>query len=480
MKHWPIRLRLTLWYAGSLACLLLLFGFVIDTLMYRRMLSRTDAELTEEIAELALEVRLATSKQELPQALALRFGGHPTFQFAVHDQGGRPIFVSPGLQNVLPTQRMEFTAGTPIHRSERIDGLGPVRVASQRVSRADGMVTIQVIISLDRSLAEVTDLRRLLLAAGLFEPLVALLGGYLLAGRMLRPLEKMLSSADQIKATNLDERIPVANSHDEIGRLGLTLNRMLDRVQQSVDEQMQFTADAAHELRTPLAVIRSTVELTLQRHRETAFYVECLQTVVEETERLTRLSNQLLLLARERADASNTGFVAFDLHQLLKEVSDDVEPLCEVHELQLWLNLDEPLPVQGDRERLRRVILNLMSNAVQYTPAGGTVKIGGKAAGDRVEVTVSDTGTGISPEHLPHLFRRFYRVEGSRNRDSGGSGLGLAICQAIVENHGGTITIAANAPQGTTVRVSLPRVIPQEIILDLEARPPRVRSMFVP
>jgi signal transduction histidine kinase len=272
----------------------------------------------------------------------------------------------------------------------------------------------------------------------------------------------------------LAERIAVSNPYDEIGRLTLTLNRMLDRVQQSVEEQSQFTADAAHELRTPLAVIRSSVEQTLSRPRTSDRYVTCLRTVVEEANRVSQLSNQLLLLSRERIAETEKNFIPMNLRLLLLDIVEDFEPLCELHGQFLKVELPVDLPVLGDARRLRSVFLNLLDNAVKFTPGGGSIELRA-TSGENVEVVVADSGIGIPEKDLPHLFQRFYRVERSRNRDFGGAGLGLAICQAIVQNHRGTISICSRWTQGTQVRISFPRRVEEpEIaaIRDFAARTP--------
>lgn len=455
MMRCSLRQRLTLWYAGSLIVLLAVFGGLIDALMYERLLSRTDFELDEELHELVLEVNLSHDRHDLLRQLQLRFSDHNSFEFQVLTDSEERIFQSRNLSPLmLPAPQLE--SNRPHFSTAQLPVLGDSRIASQRIVSAQGPLTVQVVMPLGRYLAELRDLRRLMLTVGPLMTLLSIGGGYWLAGRSLNPVARMTSAAERITAEQLAERLEAANPHDELGRLAVAFNGLLDRLERSFLELRQFTADAAHEIRTPLAVIRSSAEVALHATRSSAYYQECLQTISEEIERLTSLSNQLLLLAREDAGLKDDLPQRVNITDLLEQVAHDLEPLADDGVLTIEYDLAREAWLLGDRERLRRVFLNLMDNAIKFTPSGGNILVRLIIDDADAEVTVRDTGFGIPPEHLPHIFDRFYRVDPSRNRESGGAGLGLAICRAIVNRHGGNITVESDIGSGTTVRVVLP------------------------
>jgi heavy metal sensor kinase len=301
---------------------------------------------------------------------------------------------------------------------------------------------------------------RLLLGALLLAVPVALLvsGGwsYLMALTALAPMERLRRSTEAITAARLDRRLPVANAHDELGRLTQTINAMIARLERSFLEIRRFTADASHELRTPLTIIRTDVEVALDKHLSPEEYRDLLGSILEECERLTRLIEQLLALAREDAGAGATAFQALDLSALIEQVVEDMRPLAEARGLALLIAVNARLSIAGDESRLRQVFYNLLDNAIKYTPEGGAIAVRAQWA-DRIPVvTVRDTGIGIPPEHLPHVFDRFYRVDKARSRAQGGTGLGLSIARGIIEAHGGHIELASTPGQGTTCIVTLP------------------------
>lgn len=456
MKRLSIRLRLTLWYAASLAAMLLLFGVLIDSLMHERLLSRTDFELDEELHELVLEAELAKGRDQLLEQLRLRFSDHKTFEFQVLDAAGDRLFASHRLRDVVVPVPAALSGAEPSFTSRELPSLRDSRIASQQIPTADGGLIVQAVLPLGRYVEELRDLRRLMLAMGPLVLLVAVAGGYWLAWKSLRPVDQMAHTAAQISAHDLSERLDVVNPHDELGHLAQTFNRLLARLEQAFDDLRQFTADAAHEFRTPLAVIRSSAELALRNPRRPEYYQDCLQGIAEETERLTALSDQLLLLAREDAGLADESPQRVNMTVLVEDLASDLCPLAEERSLTIRCDLRPSVIVDGDAQRLRRVVLNLLDNALKFTPAGGSISLALTRRGDWAVMTVTDTGVGIEPDDLPHLFERFYRVDPSRNRETGGAGLGLAICRAIVTRHGGTLGITSTVGRGTTVQIELP------------------------
>lgn len=454
----PIRVRLTAWYAASLTALIALFGLAVHGLMSDRLLTRTDAELDEELHELQLETEIADGREALFRQLELRFGHHDTFDFVVQNPAGECVFSSRRILDVPAALPLTRADSTPPHRTAELRGIGLARLGVRQVRTVEGPMHIAVVAPLSRYVAELSDLRWLLATVGPLIVLVAIGGGWWLAWRSLRPVDLMTAAAARITAERGSERLMPDHSGDELGRLADTLNAMIDRLQRSLDETRQFTADAAHELRTPLAVLRSTAEIALRSPRSVAGYEECLQTVLEETARMTTLANQLLLLAREEAGLYDGPCEPVDLAEVARDAALDLEPLAEMKGVTLTIEGAASADVPGDRDRLRRVLLNVLDNAIKNTPAGGDVSVVLDVRQNVVAVRIRDTGIGIAPEHLSHVFERFYRADPSHDRETGGVGLGLAICRAIVASHRGEITIASEPGQGTEVRITLPAV----------------------
>ena len=250
--------------------------------------------------------------------------------------------------------------------------------------------------------------------------------------------------------------MPVANPGDELGRLAATLNEMLDRLERSFTQMQRFTADAAHELRTPLAVIRNEAEVALRTPRSAEEYTRVLETLLEEVVRLSEMADQLLFLCRQDAGLNPSAREEVRLDELLLAVTENMRLVADEKGVVLVLADNPPCTVRGDAHQLRRVFYNLIDNAVKYTPAAGTVRVASRCDGESVVVTVSDTGVGITGEHLPRIFDRFYRVDQSRAGD--GAGLGLAICRSVVRATGGSIEVTSEVGRGSKFTMELPAI----------------------
>ena len=261
--------------------------------------------------------------------------------------------------------------------------------------------------------------------------------------------------AASVSAEELGRRLGLDLPDDEVGRLARTFDAMLERLDASFRRQRRFTSDASHELRTPLAVIRGEIDVTLERPRAPAVYVEALESIGGEAERMTRLVSDLLLLARSDNAQLPLAWEALDLAELLSVLIDQMKPQAEAAGVELYATFSAPLPSDGDRDRLLQLFINLLDNAFTYAP-GSRVQVEGKAVVGGVEIVVSDSGPGIGIEHLPHIFERFYRVDAARSRANGGSGLGLSIAQEIARAHGGEIRAQSEIECGATFTVWLP------------------------
>jgi heavy metal sensor kinase len=284
------------------------------------------------------------------------------------------------------------------------------------------------------------------------------LGGLFLANRALKPIGKITRMAEQVRVSgDLTQRIHYqGTTNDELERLATIFDEMLDSLQKTFDHEKRFTADASHELRTPLTVLKGRLHVALSQPRTVEMYKETLQGIEQEVERLIRLSSDLLLLSRLEPRHQDVHLERIDLSDLLAAIAEQIQPLADLQQIQFSTHIVPNLQIQGSPDHLIRLFLNLLDNAVKYTPAQGEVNLTAVVQEDCIQIGVSDTGIGISPEHLPHLFERFYRVDRSRSRTMGGTGLGLAIAQEIVHRHQGAIAVHSQMGQGTTFTVTFP------------------------
>jgi heavy metal sensor kinase len=453
-----IRWRLTLWNAVALAILLAGSGTLVYLLLARIHYQRIDRSLQVELEELEEKMN---GQEDNSRAIRLRhwiyeFKEHENIFCIVYDRSGKVHERTeelaeesiPAAPAVAPDERRFADMTVPI--------VGHQRTLSAPLRMGDEEYTVLLMAPLD----EVDLELRLLLTALLTSvPVILLLAGamgYVLARKALAPMDALHRLTEEITADRLDRRLPVANPGDEFGRLAQTINAMIGRLERSFAEIRRFTADASHELRTPLAIIRAEAEVALGKRLSPAEYQQLLGSILEECERLTRLTEQLLALCREDAGSAPQTHAPLDLAALVGRVVETMRPLAEARELRLHAEGNGRVPVVGDEVRLRQVFYNLLDNAIKYTPSGGRIEVSlGRRDGAAV-VTLRDTGIGIPPEHLPHVFERFYRVDKARSRAEGGTGLGLSIAQSIVVAHGGRIDLASQPGLGTTCTVTLP------------------------
>lgn len=285
------------------------------------------------------------------------------------------------------------------------------------------------------------------------------LGGLFLANRALKPIGQITRMAEQVRVSgDLTQRIHYqGTTNDELKRLATMFDEMLDSLQATFEHEKRFTADASHELRTPLTTLKGRLHVALSQPRTADVYEETLRAIEQEVDRLIRLSNDLLLLSRLEQHHQKLYLEPIDLSDLLAAIAEQIQPLADLQPLQFSTHIAPDLQVQGSPDHLIRLFLNLLDNAVKHTPAQGQVSLVANIQGHCIQVRVSDTGIGISPEHLPYLFERFYQVEKSRSRAIGGTGLGLAIAQEIVHRHHGAIAVHSQPGHGTTFTVTFPQ-----------------------
>jgi len=287
--------------------------------------------------------------------------------------------------------------------------------------------------------------------------LVASLGGYWMSRRALEPVDEITRQARSISARNLSRRLPVPATGDELARLSETLNGMMERLETAFRKMTRFTADASHELRTPVAVMRTTAELALRRERPEEEYRDALRQILAELERTSKLIENMLILARADSGTGRLQFAPMDLARCFREASEQGRLLAEARQVEYRSSApDNEIRLVGDAGALHRLFLILIDNAVKYTPAGGSISVTLRVSGQEAVAEVKDTGIGISRDDLPHIFERFYRADKARSRDEGGAGLGLSIARWIAEAHHGSIQVESTVGRGSTFSVHLP------------------------
>jgi heavy metal sensor kinase len=454
-----IRWRLTLWNALAVAVVLAFFAGLVYVLLRRALSEQTESILAAALAQLQSDTLIAADTDARLDHWAEEFKEHQNLLSVFYRPDGTVQARTLGLdENNVPP--FPAAAGGPTY-DEQVPGVGRHRALARRVSfggREFVVLLLAPLASVDHQLAEV---RAVLLAAGPAALLLAAAFGYWLARRSLDPVDRLRRAADAINAEDLTRRLPVLNPDDEFGRLTRTINAMIARLERSFSEVRRFTADASHELRTPLTVLRSEIEVALSKPQSPAEQQELLGSVLEEVSRMSRLTDQLLALSRRDAGVEQFEPRPVDLAALAADVVEAMRPLAESRGVQLSLDRPAPVLVLGDEGRLRQVVINLLDNALKYTPEGGRVEVGALTKGGNALMTVRDTGIGIPAEHLPHVFERFYRVDKARSREQGGTGLGLSISKSIVTAHGGGIELTSAPGEGTTCVVALPLAGPK-------------------
>jgi heavy metal sensor kinase len=480
-----IRWKLTLWYSLAMAVVLLVFGGLVYGLLGQtherihqaleqrvaRTLQPIDGTLANQIRQLQQDPRMAADAVGRLRHWIFEFKEHDNIFCVVFDQQGKVFAKTEELADGSVPSGPEIQRSDSSLHDATIPLLGRQRVLTDRIRLPHQEYSVVLMASLaaveraraevDREQAEVDNefrnLLAILIASG---PLALLLvggTGYLLARKGLAPMDQLTRLTEEFTVAHLHRRLPIANPGDELGRLTQTINRMIGRLESSFQEILRFTADASHELRTPLTAIRTETEVALTRSMTNLDYQHLLGSILEECHHLTHLTDQLLTLSREDVLGARQARQPVELTAIVEKVIDSLHSLAESKSLHLHNGKTVPLRVLGDEARLRRVFINLLDNAIKYTPEGGTVEVDFACQDKCAVVSVRDTGPGIPPEHLPHVFERFYRINKARSRDQGGAGLGLSIARSIVLSHEGQIEMTSTLGQGTTVTVTLPR-----------------------
>jgi two-component system, OmpR family, sensor kinase len=461
-----VRTRLTLWYVAVLAGVLVAFTLGIYLLMTRALHSRVDSGLHHLMSvtqkSLIQDAAEGQSLQDAARSTVSELSG-PNQALALFDEHGQ-LLASNGWDEdfavALPAIEAiasgEATLSTGVER----DGDDRVRLATQRLTVPLAGRTYFAIAGepLDVVEDELESLRIILWSSVPIALILTGISGWFLARKSLAPVVAMAERADRIGAGDLGGRLPVANPRDELGRLAETFNRLLARMAVAFTQQQRFMADASHELRTPIATARTAAAVTLQQpHRAEEEYRQSLQIVQDQSDRLARIVDDMLTLARADAGEYPLRTEPLYLNELVDEVARDARVLSARAGVRIDVDPAPDAPFVGDEHLLKRLIMNLVDNAIRHTPAGGAVRLSLAPDGTGFVLTVSDTGGGIPHAAQAHIFERFYRSDASRiRRDDRGAGLGLAIARWIAEAHAGTLELVNSSSHGTVMRLTLP------------------------
>jgi signal transduction histidine kinase len=466
-----LRFRLTAWNAGLILVVIVAAFWGVQAGLRYVLLRELDESLAHELDEIRLLLEKSKAGSgALAEVLASKAEANA-------DRGWfGEVYTADG-RLVEASQRPDGLELPPV------TAMGPqpvtlhgYRVVQRPVVRLGG--TVQLLragASTAKVEADCNRLQRVLLAAGAVLALVAPAVGYWLAGRAIRPMAQVIATTAELRPEQLDERLPVRGTGDELDQLSATINGLLDRLAAYVARKRDFLANAAHELRSPLAAIRSSVEVALNADRSPQEYKELLADIVEEVAGLGTLVNQLLLLAESDAGQWQRGEGWLRLDRLAAKAAEMFHGAAEHAGVALELAAAAPVAVPGEAAHLRQVLNNLLDNAIRFTPPGGRVEVGVRfdpAGGGRAVLWVADTGVGIPAVDQAHVFERFYRADKARPRTGGrGSGLGLAICHALVGAYGGRIELDSAPGRGTRITVELPRAVGGDAAAAVAGRP---------
>ena len=456
-----VRTRLTGWYVAMLAAVLLIYGGSTAAVLLLQLRSELDHLAMEDLetVEGILSVR--------PDGTVFPRNDYHDHPYPAQEQqrlmevwgaGGRLLYRNELLGGRSFGGPPKAAEGRDSYspRSIRLADGTPVRLVS-RQHRLEGRPTVIRVGFSEQPLWDRFWQLLIGLIAGLpFALGLAGAGGYFLARHALSPIERMARRAHEINAEHLSARLDVENPRDELGHLASGFNETLARLEHSFEQLRRFTADASHELRTPLTAIRTVGEVGLRTQGSAGHYREVIGSMLEETGRLTRLVESLLAISRADSGEIRLAPAAITVLPFAREVACFLEVLAEEKGQHLTVAGDETARVQADSAILRQVLVNLLDNAMKYSPAGGQIAIRVRAAGQQVFIDVEDSGPGIPPEHRERVFDRFYRTDAARSREAGGAGLGLAIAKWGAEAHGGRLELDCPSRGGCIFRLLLP------------------------
>jgi heavy metal sensor kinase len=461
MNTRSIQFRLILWYSGIVTVTLLAFGYYtyvsVRSQLYsglehtldrraRQILANVLSPAIEKPMDVAAQIRAVYSPEANNRFIRITNDNHAVIYVSGNPQDGRfnPINISPAEANAPKVHIESFSYSTDMlitATHTEVNGIGYFIEMGAPTEEID------------------QTLHGLMLTLLWGLPIVIIIvsaGGYALVRRALQPVDRIAATAQEITFGNLRNRLPIATTGDAIEHLSTTLNKMLDRLENAYDQASRFSADASHELRTPLTIMRGELESLARVEGIPRPLQERVGTVLEETERLSRITATLFTISRLDAGEARMEQKPCDLALLTVGTAEQMALLAEEKRINVHIDTPASVLVMGDTARLKQVVVNLLDNAIKYTSAGGNVWLSISADTGKARLEVRDDGIGIAAASLPHVFDRFYRADKARSRDIGGAGLGLSIVRSICEAHDGTVEMCNNPHQGVTCCVELP------------------------
>lgn len=461
-----LRFRIAAWYAALLAGALLIFGVSVYLGLERYLYWNLQGTLTAEVRTMGTQLLPQMIAQNPPQrGKWLESDIEEDYAPEINNHFIRIIQEGVGVVYVSGTPKdgsfdpshvpLPDATGGP-SRTIHAAG-GPLLIEWMAFTTPDGSKFTVESGSPSRAIEVV--LHGLLVTFAIYMPLIVLVAlgsGYWLMRRSLQPVDEITRQAEGITSTNLNERLPVINTGDELERLSVALNRMIERLDAAFQHVNRFSADASHELRTPLTILQLELEGIAQSQRLNPQLSDQIGSALEETQRMSHIVESLLAISRLNAGEATMEIARLDLGQLACSTSEQMRLLAEEKSIRLTNTVASDVYVEGDRSHLQQVVVNLVANAIKYTQEGGAVDLRVFRQSNVAVLEVSDNGAGIPGFALPHVFERFYRADKARSRESGGAGLGLAIVKAICTAHGAELSVTSHEGKGSIFRVELP------------------------
>ena len=462
MKRFSIGVRLTLWYVAIFTLGELVFAAGTWMILRYSLFDLIDDSMESQIEDLrnllGTQRNNVTPAQVADQLASVYGHEHAGDYLEIYEENGQPVYRSKVLQIEPPTPLRPAPVNQPVFRTRNFKGQY-VRFAFAKLDINGRTYTVVTGAPADDAVETLQLFRNYLLV---FAPLWLLTSagvGYWMSRKALAPVDALVRTARDISGTNLNRRLQTLKTGDELQRLTDTLNEMLGRIESAFQRITQFTADASHELRTPVSLIRTEAELALRRSRTDAEYKESLRQILHEAERTTHLIEQLLQVARADSGRESLAMQALDLSKILRGTVSIWQQVAAARDIEFSTSIPEmDISVMGDQSLLRRLADILLDNAFKYTPSPGSVHLVLEVRQETAVITVQDSGVGIAHEEQEKIFERFYRVDKARSWEQGGVGLGLAIAQWIVSQHRGTISVESRQGEGAMFRVNLPLI----------------------
>jgi heavy metal sensor kinase len=465
MNTRSLRFQLVAWYAALLTGCFVLIGAATYVVLQSSLvgaLQETQLRRARQVGQLLLDEIRGPGEARVGEEVQARYAPDLNGRFVRITRGdGSLLYLSsaPKDQTFIPAEvpPPTWSSHTETTRQVPLSGVRKMLLIAHAVQTTGGArYIIETGAPMDDVQAHLRQWLRFLLVVLPVVAALALGGGSFLVKRALLPVDKIAASAQRISSHNLSERLPVARTGDELERLSIALNRMVQRLDEAFQYSRRFMADASHELRTPLTVLRGELESILQEPALAPEWRERLGSALEEVERLAGIVEGLFAISRLDAGEAAAEWVKLDLARLAAATADQMSLLAEDKNIQVTCAAAEPVWVEGDQARLKQVVVNLLDNAIKYTLQGGAVALSVSALDSKAVLEVADNGIGIPAEALPRVFDRFFRVDKARSRELGGAGLGLSIVKSICTAHHGRVEASSLPSQGTRFRVELP------------------------